>query len=140
MRSIDPDGKWIVLLYFKLAQMVIAMGPPVPNGNKIVPDFSFWHQLDRDRVGAPVYNRYAKVSASSPKIPQLQARVCSITTATFFSCPPNCLRCERSGAATFYFRQSGRELSNMVLLRCTPTGEARYLFTNDYRPRGELVI
>jgi hypothetical protein len=59
MRSIDPDGKWIVLLYFKLAQMVIAMGPPVPNGNKIIPDFSFWHQLDRDRVGAPVYNRYA---------------------------------------------------------------------------------
>jgi hypothetical protein len=59
MRSTDPDGKWIVLLYFKLAQMVIAMGPPVPNGNKIIPDFSFWHQLDRDRVGAPVYNRYA---------------------------------------------------------------------------------
>lgn len=59
MRSIDPDGKWIVFLDFKLAQMVIATGPPVPNGNKIIPDFSFWHQLDRDRVGAPVYNRYA---------------------------------------------------------------------------------
>jgi hypothetical protein len=58
MRSIDPDGKWIVFLDFKLAQMVIATGPPVPNG-KIIPDFSFWHQLNRDRVGALVYNRYA---------------------------------------------------------------------------------
>jgi hypothetical protein len=58
MRSIDPDGKWIVFLDFKLAQMVIATGPPVPNGNKIIPDFSFCRQLDRDRVGAPVYNRY----------------------------------------------------------------------------------
>jgi hypothetical protein len=56
---IDPDGKWIVLVDFKLAQMVIATGPPVPNGNKIIPDFSFWHQLDRDGVGAPVCNRDA---------------------------------------------------------------------------------
>ena len=59
MSSIDPDGKWIVFLDFKLAQMGIATGPALPNGNKIIPDFGFWHQLDRDRVGAPVYNRYA---------------------------------------------------------------------------------
>jgi hypothetical protein len=45
--------------------------------------------------------------------------------------------------ATFYFRLSGRELSKMVLLRCTPTCEAGYLFTNDYRPTrsiGDLTV
>src|SRR5439155_19489878 len=73
------------------------------------------------------------LSASSPKTPRPRVRVCSITTATFFFFPRNCRCCERSGAATFYFRPSGRELSNMVLLGCTPTSEAGYLFTNDYR-------
>jgi len=60
-RRKDPDGKWIVFHDFNLAQMVIATGAPVLNGNKIIPDFSFWHQLDPDGVGAPVYNRYANI-------------------------------------------------------------------------------
>src|SRR5215813_1730780 len=74
------------------------------------------------------------LNASLPKTPRLRVRVCTITTATSFFFPRNCLCCERSGAATFYFRLSGRELSNMVLLRCTPTNKAGYLFTNGYRP------
>jgi len=57
----DPDGKWIVFHNFDLAQMVIATGAPVLNGNKIIPDLSFWHQLDPDGIGAPVYNRYANI-------------------------------------------------------------------------------
>jgi hypothetical protein len=60
-RRKDPDGKWIVFHDFNLAQMVVATGAPVLNGNKIVPDFGFWHQLDPDGVGAPVYNRYANI-------------------------------------------------------------------------------
>jgi hypothetical protein len=60
-RRKDPDGKWIVFHDFNLAQMVIATGAPVLNGNKIIPDFTFWHQLDPDGIGAPVYNRYANI-------------------------------------------------------------------------------
>jgi len=61
VRRKDPDGKWIVFHDFNLAQMVIATGAPVLNGNKIIPDFNLWHQLDPDGIGAPVYNRYANI-------------------------------------------------------------------------------
>ena len=48
-RRKDPDGKWTVFHDFNLAQMVIAAEAAVLNGNKIIPDFGFWHQLDPRR-------------------------------------------------------------------------------------------
>ena len=62
----DPNAKWIAYDDFNLAQLVLATGAPVLNGNKIVPDFTFWHRIDPSGHGSWIYNRYANIYCKLP--------------------------------------------------------------------------
>ncbi len=66
IRATDPKAKWLVYHDFVLANLVIATGAPIYNGNKVVPDFNFLHKLDPDGGGNPIYNRYAYVNCEIP--------------------------------------------------------------------------
>jgi hypothetical protein len=66
IRAADPRAKWIAYNDFNLAQLVLATGAPVLNGNKLVPDFAFWRRLDPDGRAKWIYNRYANIYCKLP--------------------------------------------------------------------------
>jgi hypothetical protein len=61
IRAADPSATWIAYDDFNLAQLVLATGARVLNGNKTVPDFTFWRRLDPSGHGSWIYNRYANI-------------------------------------------------------------------------------
>jgi len=66
IRCADPEAKWIAYNDFNLAQLILATGAPVLNGNKLVPDFAFWDRLDPSGGGKWIYNRYANMYCKLP--------------------------------------------------------------------------
>jgi hypothetical protein len=66
IRVADPEAKWIAYNDFNLAQLILATGARVLNGNKIVPDFTFWHRLDPSGRATWIYNRYANIVCRIP--------------------------------------------------------------------------
>lgn len=66
IRGADPKAKWIAYNDFSLAQLILATGAPVLNGNKLVPDFTFWRRLDPDGRAKWIYNRYANIYCRLP--------------------------------------------------------------------------
>ena len=66
IRVADPKAKWIAYNDFNLAQLIVATGAPVLNGNKLVPDFTFWRRLDPDGRAKWIYNRYANIYCKLP--------------------------------------------------------------------------
>jgi hypothetical protein len=102
-RRKDPNGKWIVFHDFNLAQLVIATGATVLNGNKIIPDFGFWHQLDPGGIGAPVYNRYANIECElAEDSPAASARLFHHDSYILFL-PPELPALRETGCRYFLF-------------------------------------
>ena len=66
IRAADPSATWIAYDDFNLAQLVLATGARVLNGNKTVPDFTFWRRLDPSGHGSWIYNRYANIYCKLP--------------------------------------------------------------------------
>lgn len=67
IRAADPNTRWIAYDDYNLAQLVLATGAPVLNGNKTVPDFTFWRRLDPSGGGNWIYNRYANIYCKLPQ-------------------------------------------------------------------------
>jgi len=66
IRAADPGGKWIVYHTRYFAQLVKATGAAVFNGTKIVPDVTFFRQLDPGEDDF-TYNRYANIGCEVPR-------------------------------------------------------------------------
>jgi hypothetical protein len=67
IRASDPNATWIAYDDFNLAQLVLATGAPIFNGNKLVPDLTFWRLLDPSGRGSWIYNRYANIYCKLPE-------------------------------------------------------------------------
>lgn len=113
------DGKWVMFHDFNLAQMGYRHWSARPERKQNPP--RIW-LLTSTRS-----RRHSRFRLQPLREYRVRARrrflscerVCFITTATFFSCLPNCVAGDRVPLLSM---ARCRELSNMALLRGTPTG------------------
>jgi hypothetical protein len=109
LRASDPTAKWIVYRQFLISEIVLATGAPVLSGNKVLPDFNFLHQLDPNKGGDKIYDRYGYVYFELP--PDLGVSSTHLVNDALYLLylPPDLPLLREIGVRYLVFRDSAHE-------------------------------